>query len=187
MHLTTMPLETLRPAPYNPRQELKRTDPRYRRLRRSLQQFGLVEPLVWNERTQHLVGGHQRIRILRELGWKEAPVSVVNLAPEQERTLNLVLNNREAQSDWEPTRLRDILEEIVATPDSDLRDTGFEAYHLEMLRDRLAPDPLAATPEAEPKGIELVLRLSHEQYETLRSQFDDLVNEHRLECHVRYR
>src|SRR5262245_49474876 len=124
MHITPMSLDSLRPAPYNPRQELKRTDPRYRRLRRSLQQFGLVEPLVWNERTQQLVGGHQRVKILRELGWKEVPVSVVDLSPEQERALNLVLNNREAQSDWDANRLRDLLEEIVATPNCDLRDTG---------------------------------------------------------------
>jgi ParB-like chromosome segregation protein Spo0J len=185
MNVTTMPLSMLRPAPCNPRQELKPKDPRYRRLRRSLQQFGLVEPLVWNQRSGHLIGGHQRLKILRELGWNEVPVSVVDLTPEQERALNLVLNNREAQSDWDVARLRDLLEEIVATPECDLRDTGFEIYHLEMLRDRLDPEPLAAAQEDAIEGVEVILRLTQEQYEMLRPELDALVDRHGLECHVR--
>ena len=46
--LRVMPADDLTPAPYNPRRALKATDPAYRKLERSLREFGLVEPLVWN-------------------------------------------------------------------------------------------------------------------------------------------
>lgn len=77
----TLPLTDLKPAPYNPRQVLKATDRRYRKLAASLREFGLVEPLIWNELTGHVVGGHARLAILAEMGVTDVPVSVVRLTP----------------------------------------------------------------------------------------------------------
>src|SRR5262245_19185772 len=62
-----LPIERLVPAPYNPRRVLKPTDKAYRKLAASLREFGLVEPLVWNEPTGHVVGGHARLAILKEM------------------------------------------------------------------------------------------------------------------------
>src|SRR5437016_1243281 len=84
LEIIRKPLSELTPAPYNPRQPLSSKDRRYRKLKRSLERFGLVEPLIWNRRTGYVVGGHQRLQILRDLGHAEAPVSVVDLPPEQE-------------------------------------------------------------------------------------------------------
>src|ERR1700733_7599404 len=81
----TLPLADLKPAPYTPRQVLKPTDRRYRKLAASLREFGLVESLIWNELTGHVVGGHARLRILREMGVTDVPVSVVRLTPEREK------------------------------------------------------------------------------------------------------
>ena len=91
MHLQTLPLRDLHPAPYNPRLKLRPGDPRYRKLRRSVERFGLVEPLVWNRRTGHLVGGHQRYQILCDLGHTEAPVSVVDLPSGVLHTIGFVI------------------------------------------------------------------------------------------------
>lgn len=44
-------------ATYNPRVELQPGDAEYETLKRSLEQFGMVEPVVWNERTNRVVGG----------------------------------------------------------------------------------------------------------------------------------
>ena len=66
MELRTMSMTDLVPAPYNPRRGLKPAA--YRKLAASLREFGLVEPLVWNELTGHVVGGHMRLRILKEMG-----------------------------------------------------------------------------------------------------------------------
>lgn len=49
-------------AAYHPRVDLQPGDVEYKKLHRSIEEFGHVEPIVWNERTGHVVGGHQRLR-----------------------------------------------------------------------------------------------------------------------------
>ena len=49
LKVRTLPIENLIPAPYNPRLALRPGDRRYEKLARSLREFGLVEPLIWNE------------------------------------------------------------------------------------------------------------------------------------------
>jgi ParB-like chromosome segregation protein Spo0J len=39
----------LLPADYNPRKDLKPGDPEYEKLKRSIEQFGYVEPVIWNK------------------------------------------------------------------------------------------------------------------------------------------
>src|SRR3954466_4983188 len=95
LELRTLPIADLQPAPYNPRRSLSPKSPAYRKLVASLTEFGLVEPLVWNELTGHVVGGHMRLRVLRELDTTEVPVSVVRLDDAREKALNVVLNNQE--------------------------------------------------------------------------------------------
>src|SRR5688572_10862319 len=70
-------IERINPASYNPRKDLQPSDPAYSRLKKALERFDLVEPLVWNKRSGNLVGGHQRLKILKERGDAVVPVSVV--------------------------------------------------------------------------------------------------------------
>ncbi len=58
MDIRKIPIEKLNPAPYNPRQDLRPGDAAFEKLRRSMSEFGCVEPIVWNERTGNVVGGH---------------------------------------------------------------------------------------------------------------------------------
>ena len=182
------PLAELTPAPYNPRRALTPKDPAYRKLKRSLKQFGLVQPLVWNQRTGHVVGGHQRLQILSELGHKEVDVTVVDLDDAEEKALNVVLNNREAQSDWDLRRLQTLLEELAHERMAKLTATGFDARHLEQLRERFAP---TALPELEPAGLpsafEVILTIPADRLEAFRAVLDPLLVEHEVECHVKMR
>src|SRR5262245_27191715 len=130
--IRTLPIADLKPAPYNPRRVLSSRSPAYRKLKASLAEFGLVEPLVWNELTGHVVGGHARLRILAELGVTEVPVSVVRLTEAREKALNVVLNNQEAQSRYDPCRLADLLAELEELPELEL--TGFDRDTLDTLR-----------------------------------------------------
>jgi len=114
-------LSALNPAPYNPRVQLKPGDPEFESLRRSVDAFGVVEPLVWNSRTGHLVGGHQRLAVLRARGDTHADVSVVDLPPAREKALNLALNR--IQGRWDEDRLAELLRELVELPEIEL--TGF--------------------------------------------------------------
>jgi ParB-like chromosome segregation protein Spo0J len=70
------------------------------RLRHSLLEFGLVDRLVFNQRSGKLVAGHQRLKILQEAGVTETDVVVVDLPPDKEAALNLALNNPHAQGEF---------------------------------------------------------------------------------------
>ena len=87
------------PADYNPRKDLKPGDPDYEKLKRSMHEFGYVDPIIWNQQTGHVVGGHQRLKILQDEGIKEAECVVVNLNEDKEKALNVALNK--ISGDWD--------------------------------------------------------------------------------------
>jgi hypothetical protein len=117
------PIDELRPAPYNPRIALAPDDAEYQQLKRGIQTFGLVEPLVWNATTGHVVGGHQRLAVLRDLGWTEVPVAVVELDEAREQVLNVALNKITGR--WDKTALADLIDELGQDPDFELELIGF--------------------------------------------------------------
>ena len=179
--LRMLPVGQLTPAPYNPRRAASSQSPAYRKLKTSLEEFGLVEPLIWNEVTGHVVGGHLRLRILRELGTKEVPVSVVRLTPAREKALNIVLNNREAQGRYDPAKLADLLEELIDLPE--LHATGFDETTLRNLR----MDPLGdlAPIDNDPDRVELTVVTDSATYAAVEPRLDLLVREFDLETHVK--
>ena len=61
-------IEQLVPAPYNPRVDLKPGDPEYEKLQCSINEFGCVEPVVWNKRSGYAISGHQRLKVLQTSG-----------------------------------------------------------------------------------------------------------------------
>ena len=180
LDVRVLPIDHLTPAEYNPRKPMTPTDTAHRKLKRSLEEFGLVEPLVWNELTGRVVGGHLRLSILKELGHTEVPVSVVRLSEAREKALNVVLNNREAQGVFEPGTLAELLDELDGLPEFDA--TGFDAGILDVLRF----EPAELTPDdRDPTLVELTLVMSAERYEAIKGRVDELVSELDLESHVR--
>ena len=71
--------EKLMPARYNPRMDLQPKDEEYKSLQKSIDTFGYIEPIIWNEQTGHVVGGHQRLKILLAKGYSEIEVSRLNV------------------------------------------------------------------------------------------------------------
>ena len=51
MNLQRISVDRLKPAKYNPRKDLKPGDPAYEKIKRSLHEFGYVDPVIWNEVT----------------------------------------------------------------------------------------------------------------------------------------
>lgn len=179
MEVRVLPIELLKPSPYNPRRTLKPGDKAYRKLEASLREFGLIEPLVWNETTGHVVGGHARLSILRAMGVAEVTVSVVHLSDAREKALNVVLNNQEAQGRYDPSRLSDLLEELEELPELEM--TGFDRSALSALRLEKVDDPL---PEPDPTKVSVTLEMSPESFDRARSRIDALVREFDLVSHV---
>lgn len=101
-------IEDVKPAPYNPR---KIKGKHRAALSNSLDRWGLVQPIVVNERTGHIVGGNQRFDILRERGVSQVEAVIVDLPAAEEKALNLALNNPHAQGQFTPD-LQAVMEEI---------------------------------------------------------------------------
>ncbi len=121
----------INPAPYNPRKDLKPDDVEYQQLVRSMDEFGCVQPLVWNQRTGHLVGGHQRFKVLLAQGVEDVQVSVVDLPPTKEKVLNLALNK--ISGDWDQGKLAELLNDLIELPTLDITLTGFDLPEIEQL------------------------------------------------------
>ena len=136
MEILTLKTSEINPAVYNPRKDLQPGDPEYEKLKKSILEFDMVEPLVWNKRTGNLVGGHQRLKILRELGIEKVEVSVVDLDEVREKALNLVLNK--IQGEWDFPKLKDLLEKLD-TGELDIEITGFDLKEIENLMTQFHP------------------------------------------------
>lgn len=146
MEIRTMLLADLIPAPYSPHQKLRKGDPMYERLRRSIEEFGYVDPIVWNKRTSHIVGGDQRRTVMIDLGKIEAEVSVVDLPEDKEKVLNLAL--KKIQSPWDMPLLKDLIIELESL-DIDIELTGFDEAEIEkLLRRDVVEDNFDAEAEA---------------------------------------
>jgi DNA modification methylase len=138
MVVLKLPLKKLKPAPYNPRVDLKPGDPVFEKLRQSIESFGVVEPIIWNKRSGHVVGGHQRLAVLQALGHTHVEVVVVDLTPPREKALNLALNK--IVGAWDEQKLADLLQELTRDPSFDLALTGFESGEVDVLLAGLGRD-----------------------------------------------
>ncbi len=132
MNMQTLPVDKLIPAEYNPRKDLKPGDPEYEKLKRSITEFGYVEPVIWNKTTGHIVGGHQRAKILIETGVTEIECVVVEMSEEKEKALNVALNK--INGEWDKDKLSLLIADLQGA-DFDVSLTGFDAAEIDKLLD----------------------------------------------------
>jgi len=109
---------------YNPRKIDKET---FEKLKKSLEEFGYVEPIIVNKRNMHVVGGNQRVKALKELGIKEIEAVIVDLDEKKEKTLNIALNK--ITGEWDFEKLEAVLKEI----EDNVELTGFSEKELNKL------------------------------------------------------
>lgn len=110
MEIRTLNAAKLKAADYNPRRDLQPEDAEYQKLRRSIEEFGYIEPIIWNERTGRVVGGHQRLKVLLEQGAQEVECVVVDLSDKDEKILNVLLNKVKGR--WDIGKLADLLQQL---------------------------------------------------------------------------
>jgi len=117
-------LEDLKPWSGNPRTI---SDHDAKALRNSIESFGMVEPIVINHDNE-VIGGHQRLKAIKELGGTEAPVIRVNLKDQEAKALNIALNR--ISGDWE----YDLLKEALGEMSIEFQElTGFDSGELDGL------------------------------------------------------
>lgn len=130
MQIEKIPVAKLKAAEYNPRRALKPGDAEYEKLKRSITEFGYVEPVIWNKQTGNVVGGHQRLTVMRDLGITEIDCVVVDLDPMREKALNVALNK--IQGEWDKDKLAALLTEFDGS-EFDVTLTGFDAAEVDEL------------------------------------------------------
>lgn len=130
MEWKTLSVDALRPAAYNPRKKLKAGDKEYEKIKNSIQEFGYVEPIIVNY-DMTIIGGHQRLTVLKDMGYTEVQCVVVHIEDEHKvKALNIALNK--ITGAWNEQLLADLLVDLQSVDfNTDL--TGFEAPEIEQL------------------------------------------------------
>jgi hypothetical protein len=144
LKIVMVPVGRLKPAPWNPRLI---TPKRQQNLKAGLAEFGMVEAIIARKEDGLVVGGHQRLELLKAAGQKKAPVVYVQgLSLARAKALNVLLNNEEAQGQMDPGALAALLREVQAAGAG--KGTGFDEAALARL--------LAAAQPESPPDFEVV-------------------------------
>ena len=122
MNIQKIKIEKLKPAEYNPRKDLKPEDEEYKKIKRSIVEFGYVAPVIVNK-DMTVIGGHQRLKVLKDIGYTEIECNIVDLDKTREKALNIALNK--ISGEWDNEKLEELLEELKQT-EIDLDITGFD-------------------------------------------------------------
>lgn len=130
MEIIEMAIGKVNPAYYNPRIQLEEGDEEFEKLRKVIETYGFVQPLVLNVRTGRLVGGHQRLAVAKAMGFDTVPVTEVDLDETDEKKLNLALNKVSGQ--WDEEALGHLLNDLKGSGE-ELDITGFDDIEIEEL------------------------------------------------------
>lgn len=177
MLIQKIAVHELNPAPYNPRIALRPGDPAWIKLERSLTEFNLVQPIVWNRRTGHVVSGHQRLAVLKHQGQTEVDCVIVDLPLEKEKALNVTLNNSHVGSEWDADKLIDLVSELQDLPDFDATLTGFDEQQLKdlILTPELPEEICERSPETDRDIIRITLEIRSEDWDDIQKHLDDIL------------
>lgn len=160
-------IEDLKPAEYNPRQA---SELEYNDLKKSLLHYGIVDPIIVNaapNRLNVVIGGHFRLRVARDIGYKNMPCVYVNVPDEaKERELNLRLNKN--LGEWNLELLANFDEEL-------LKEVGFTSEEL---------DNIFELDNTEPETFDLQKELERLKISTIEATRGDIwaLGDHRLMC-----
>ena len=162
MKVEKISINKLKPAGYNPRQISKK---QYNDLRQSIEKFGLVDPIIINKDFT-VIGGHQRLKVCKELKYKEIDCVALFLTKEEEIELNIRLNK--SGGDWD----FDLLSNFEI---EELKEWGFKEIELGLNIDKIDDetnddivitikegDPVAAKEiynELEKRGFDVKIKL----------------------------
>lgn len=187
MEIVRKKISELIPAEYNPRKDLQEADKEYQDIKHGIQTFGLVIPLIMNKRTGVLINGHQRLKVLKSLGWTEVEVSLVDMDETKEKALNLALSR--IDGDFDNKALVNVLSEIRAAG-IDPKSLGFtksevdKMFPKDMEVDSLFGDGienLYSDYDNEPEETEVIAIVGKYRFSMDKSQMEEVMGQ------IRYR
>lgn len=129
MEFKKLSIGDLIPASYNPRKKLKPGDNEFEKIKTSILEFGYVDPIIVNK-DMTVIGGHQRISVLKELGYTEIDCVVIDIGKTKEKALNIALNK--ISGEWNKELLVDLIKDLQSM-DFDVGFTGFDPPEIDQL------------------------------------------------------
>lgn len=136
MELIELPVEMVKPNPKNPRIDLKPGMPLYEKLKKSIENFGYADPIIWNEKTGMIVSGHQRFQVMKDIAQKEGKelttVQVVKVSMDESKQDGFMIAVNKITGLWDEEKLSAILREL---DEEDRLNTGFDDYEIATLLD----------------------------------------------------
>jgi len=136
MRIESLDINSVRPSAYNPRIALDKSSKDYRHVKESIEQYGFVEPIVVNASTLACIGGHQRLSVLKDLGYTTVEAVLVKIDDSQkEKALCLALNR--IKGEWDMGKLAELLsdEKVAAL------ETGFDDGEIDLSQYLGSDDP----------------------------------------------
>lgn len=128
MKIEKVDINSLISPEFNPRTI---TDENLQKLQDSIDNFGYIEPIIVNDVNNHIVGGNQRWKALKQLGYETVDVIYVHYTDlNKEKACNLALNK--ISGEWDTEKVKIILQEIELS-DIDIGLTGFNDLELKEL------------------------------------------------------
>ena len=158
------------PANYNPREITKK---QFAEIKESVDKFGLVDPLIVNihpDRKNILVGGHQRLKIIKDMNIHKIPCVEVNLDEKQEQELNIRLNKNQGQ--WNYDNLANFFDaDSLIDWGFDSKELSFTSEPLDLNTDELSLD----------KKFEVIIEIN--DVETQENLYNELTSRG-LKCRI---
>lgn len=146
MEVNEIKITDIKPSKYNPR---KISNDEYNKLSRSIDEFGIVDPIIINLKNKHIIGGHQRYEVLLDeytankskyeklqvielgdIGWVFPTTELEIKDLEHEKALNIALNK--IQGEWDTTKLEFLFHDL-SVDGMDLSLTGFDKLEIKNL------------------------------------------------------
>ena len=136
MELVELPVDKVVPNPKNPRIDLRPGMPLYEKLKKSIENFGYADPIIWNERTGMIVSGHQRFQVMKDIAEKKGEpltkVQVVKVNMSESKQDGFMIAVNKITGLWDEEKLSAILREL---DEEDRLNTGFDDYEIATLLD----------------------------------------------------
>ena len=148
-------INKLKPAFYNPRQISTK---QYKDLKESIEKFTLCDPIIINK-DMTVIGGHQRLKICKELRYTEIDCVVLDLTKDEEKELNVRLNK--SGGEWDMDLLANEFEI------EELKDWGFKEIELGLNIDKIDNDE-------EPKDDNYIITITEEDINTAKALYKEL-------------
>lgn len=129
LNIQKIKINKLIPAEYNPRKLLKSSDSEFKKIKRSIEKFGYVDPIIVNK-DMTIIGGHQRFNVIKELDYKEIDCVVLDISKEDEKALNIALNK--ISGSWDDEKIKALLKDLKDS-DFEMSLTGFDESEINQI------------------------------------------------------